>query len=262
MKVIGTIAWVRSSAMAAGIACLCAASVSHALCGDVSGDGKILTGDALRVLKASVGQNVSLICDECPALSVVRGTIWPKAETIEGEGYTATYIPAGTGGTSLGQAEAVNGSNIITKFTPGMPTPGTYVRIDGTYSELYLVTEVPDVSHFKIEGGGYRGGALASESVTIYRGTTLFPGYTITFTTPFQGRPSVTLTTESQTVQGVGEGLFLNSIELDYSAGGVDPSGDSFHAYISQADIPRGRTTPSIPGPANFKWNFIAIGAK
>src|SRR4051794_37521544 len=38
------------------------ASEASALCGDVSGDGKRTTSDALAVLKSAVGQNVILVC--------------------------------------------------------------------------------------------------------------------------------------------------------------------------------------------------------
>jgi hypothetical protein len=34
-----------------------------AVCGDVTGDSQVKTADALRVLRASVGQNVQMICD-------------------------------------------------------------------------------------------------------------------------------------------------------------------------------------------------------
>lgn len=37
---------------------------AFALCGDVNGDGKRLTGDALLVLKSAVGQAVNLVCDD------------------------------------------------------------------------------------------------------------------------------------------------------------------------------------------------------
>lgn len=253
----------RLTRIAATMALLCvSAATSHAICGDVSGDGQVRAADALRVLRASVGQSVNLVCDECPELSVVRGTVGARAETIEGEGFTATYVPAGSGGVEVGAAVATNGSDVIFT-TAAIPPLGTYLLIKGTYSEIYRISEIIDASHFRIDdGAGYRGGASASEGVTMFRGTTLYPGYTIIFATPFQGRPSVTLATEAPSVQGLGQGFFVDTITLDSSAGGVEASGTAFHVYLLQTDIPRGRMSPHIPGAANTRWNFIAVGTK
>ncbi|HEY2774293.1 MAG TPA: DUF1566 domain-containing protein [Candidatus Binatia bacterium] len=41
---------------------LCAATQASAVCGDVNGSGTLTAGDALAVLKASVGQSVNLQC--------------------------------------------------------------------------------------------------------------------------------------------------------------------------------------------------------
>lgn len=54
----------------AGLALVGSGSIAAAqVCGDVSGDGKVQAADALRVLRAAVGQDVELICQgECEEL--------------------------------------------------------------------------------------------------------------------------------------------------------------------------------------------------
>jgi hypothetical protein len=249
------------AAIASGLFCVFTASTGHAVCGDVSGDGKIQGADALRVLKASVGQTVNLVCDGCPELTVVRGTIGRQVSFIEGDGFTATFIPAGSGGVQVGQAVATNGSNIVFSTDP-IPPVDTYLLINGTHSDIYRITEILDASHFKIAGGGYRGGVQASENVTMFRGTTLYPGYEIEFNTPFVGRPSVMLAVDGQSVQGFGQGFFQAGIAVDSSAGGVEAAGTGFHVMLTLSDVPRGNQEPHFPGAAGMNWSFVAIGTK
>ncbi|HYC53810.1 MAG TPA: hypothetical protein VEL28_02615 [Candidatus Binatia bacterium] len=238
-----------------------------AVCGDVSGDGEIRSADALRVLRASVGQQVNLICDECDeALSVVRGTIGQNGVVLAGEGFEVNYIPAGSGGSLTRNGLATDGSTTISLSNGGVAGSGigvdTYVLVDGTSDEqFYRVVEILDSTHIRIDMP-YRGTNQASEAVGLYVGAVLFPRYEIEFDDSFEGRPSVTLSVESPSVQGSGEGLQLNSISIDYSAGGVAPDGSGFAAFLSQNRYPLPAAGPSIPGPAPYNWSFIAIGAR
>ena len=56
--------------LAACLACLLLAPAASAqVCGDVNADNEVTASDAQRVLKASVGQPVDLVCqDQCAAL--------------------------------------------------------------------------------------------------------------------------------------------------------------------------------------------------
>lgn len=55
--------------LAAGLACLVLASSAGAqVCGDVNGNDQVTAADAQLVLRAAVGQDVNLICEDCSAL--------------------------------------------------------------------------------------------------------------------------------------------------------------------------------------------------
>lgn len=67
---------------------LATAGPAAAVCGDVTGDTKVTSSDALRVLRKSVGQDVSMTCEaEPPAYVNIVGMANPI--TCDGNNFTA-----------------------------------------------------------------------------------------------------------------------------------------------------------------------------
>lgn len=91
------------------------------VCGDVTDDDKITTSDALRVLKASVGQDVELICtDQCAALETRLAALEALLAnvTIDGNNLVLTgmnfQVVSGSGttnGTVNGKGNIIIGYN-------------------------------------------------------------------------------------------------------------------------------------------------------
>jgi hypothetical protein len=105
-----------------GLAGLASAPVAHAqVCGDVTDDDLITTTDALRVLKAAVGQDVELICtDQCAALETRLAALETLLAnlTIDGDNLVLTgmnfQVVSGSGttnGTVNGKGNIILGYN-------------------------------------------------------------------------------------------------------------------------------------------------------
>ena len=66
---------------------------SPAMCGDVTGDGKISSSDALSVLREAVGDHHAMMCDMCGPNDTTTTTIGGGATTTTLAGGTTTTVP-------------------------------------------------------------------------------------------------------------------------------------------------------------------------
>src|SRR5512144_2434051 len=69
---------------------LLAAQHASAMCGDVTGDNRITSSDALSVLREAVGDDHPMMCDMCPGGTT---TTLPGATTTTLAGATTTTVP-------------------------------------------------------------------------------------------------------------------------------------------------------------------------
>ena len=67
-----------------------AAQHASAMCGDVTGDNRITSSDALSVLREAVGDDHPMMCDMCPGGTT---TTLPGATTTTLAGATTTTVP-------------------------------------------------------------------------------------------------------------------------------------------------------------------------
>lgn len=84
-----------AAALATVALALAAPSARAQVCGDVSGDDQITASDAQRVLKAAVGQDVELVCnDQCAALEARVAALEAllASVTVQGDNFVLTGV--------------------------------------------------------------------------------------------------------------------------------------------------------------------------
>jgi hypothetical protein len=182
---------------------------------------------------------------------VLGGVISGTGVIKGGTGFSVSFLPAGSNGTNLpGTVNVTNNSPIVSAAAGQNPQFLTQVQ-EGTYvmiaSVFYRVDSIQSNTSLTLTQNYNESSAT---NLTVTKGMTLVPTYTVTFDTPFASNPDIILTTRNETIQTGTENIGTQIASLNPMSG----SPLSFVANIQDADA-----GPYMPGP-NVTWNFFVIG--
>lgn len=214
----------------------------------------LLASPAVEARKPPPPPPTNTVTSNEPNITIIRGIGAFDGTILRGTGFSVAFSPAGDGGAVIDQVFVTGGSAVVHGDSSRVAI-GAWIKIfnsDTPDSQFYQV--ISKTSSFtynlhRLYSGTSSGITVSAQVIT---GMTLFPTYTVTFTTPFGEEPLVYLPSSSQSIQGSGgQGLSAILTLRDTSA---PHSQSTFRVLISTELL-----IPNIPG-LSTNWDFIAIG--